>query len=65
VITVDGRCIPWQAGMTLEQVVAALEEGDLYAVVRMNDRLISKPDFASTEVPDGSEIYPLPLIAGG
>jgi sulfur carrier protein ThiS len=51
--------------MTLEQVIAALEDGGLYVVVRMNDRLISKPDFASTHVPDGSEIHPLPLIAGG
>jgi thiamine biosynthesis protein ThiS len=65
VITVDGKSLPWHTGMTLEQVIAALEGGGLYVVVRMNDRLISKPDFASTHVPDGSEIHPLPLIAGG
>jgi len=65
VITVGGRSVPWQPGMTLAQVVAGLEAADLYAVVRLNGRLVSKPDFASTPVPDGAHIDPLPLIAGG
>ena len=64
-ITVGGRSVPWQPGMTLAQVVAGLEAADLYAVVRLNGRLVSKPDFASTPVPDGAHIDPLPLIAGG
>jgi hypothetical protein len=51
--------------MTMAQVMALLEDGGLYVVVRLNGRLISQPDFAATQVPDGAEIWPLPLIAGG
>ena len=55
----------WQPGMTLAQVMESLEEGRLYAVVRLNGKLVSKPDFPTKAVPDGAKIEPLPLIAGG
>jgi thiamine biosynthesis protein ThiS len=54
-----------QPGMTLAQVMETLEDGQLYAVVRLNGKLVSRPDFDSTPVPDGAEILLLPLIAGG
>jgi thiamine biosynthesis protein ThiS len=54
-----------QPGMTLAQVMETLEDGQLHAVVRLNGKLVSKPDFDSTPVPDGAEIQLLPLIAGG
>jgi thiamine biosynthesis protein ThiS len=54
-----------QPGMTLAQVMETLEDGQLYAVVRLNGKLVSRPDFNSTPVPDGAEILLLPLIAGG
>lgn len=64
-ITVADRPIAWQPGMTLDQVLASLEDGHLYAVVRLNGRLISRPCFADTQVPDQAVIEPLPMIAGG
>lgn len=51
--------------MTLAQVMETLEDGHLYAVVRLNGKLVSKPNFAGTPVPDSAEIQLLPLIAGG
>jgi thiamine biosynthesis protein ThiS len=64
-ITIDGKQITWQTGMTLDHVMLSLEKGNLFAVVRMNGRLISKPDFASTLVEKGAVIEPIPFIAGG
>ena len=55
----------WRPGLTLAQVMASFADGHLYAVVRMNGKLVSRPDFFTTTVPDGAEIQPLPLIAGG
>ncbi|MCP4745199.1 MAG: MoaD/ThiS family protein [Desulfobacteraceae bacterium] len=64
-ICVQDQRLAWHPGMTLDQVLDALEKGHLYAVVRVNGKLISKPFFAVTKVPDESIIEPLPLIAGG
>ncbi len=64
-ITVDDRHMEWQPGMTLAQLLASLEDGHIYAVVRLNGRLVSRPYFAVTEVPDEATIEPLPMIAGG
>ena len=64
-INVEDKRMEWQPGLTLAQVMASLEDGHLFAVVRLNGRLVSKPDFPTTTVPEGADIQPLPLIAGG
>ena len=45
----------------LEQVA----DGRTYAVVKMNGRLVSRPHFEKTLVPDGARVTPIPMIAGG
>jgi thiamine biosynthesis protein ThiS len=55
----------WQEGMTISDILQKLEDSYPYAVARVNDRLISRPDFHNVTIPDGSEIFLLPLIAGG
>jgi sulfur carrier protein ThiS len=64
-ITVDAQPMQWHQGLTLTEVVAEMPDGHLCAVVRMNGRLVSRPDFASTKVPESAVIEPLPLVAGG
>ncbi len=51
--------------MTLADLLARLPDGDIYAVVKFDGKLISRPFFASTMVPDGARIVPVPMIAGG
>ncbi len=63
-IEVDGRKLPWSDHMTIASLLADLEE-EFCAVVRMNGRLVSSPDFETTHVPDGAQIRLLPLVAGG
>ncbi len=64
-ITVGEEEIPWQEGMTVAQVLEELHEGHFYAVVRVNGKLISRPNFEKTPVPDQAEIILIPMIAGG
>ncbi len=64
-ITFDGKQMPWHSGMTIDNILASMKYGNLYAVVRMNGKLISKPNFGSTSVEDGAVIEGIPLISGG
>jgi thiamine biosynthesis protein ThiS len=57
--------VEWQEGLTVTELLAKLDESHAYAVVRINNRYISRPHFDTTLVPDNSEIYLIPMIAGG
>ena len=64
-ITVNDRPYPWKDGLTVADLLKRLEDGHVYAVVKLNGRLVSRPHFDHTPVPDGSQIIPIPMIAGG
>lgn len=59
------REFAWQEGMTISDILQRLGDTYPYAVARVNGRLISRPDFHRATVPDESEVFLLPLIAGG
>jgi thiamine biosynthesis protein ThiS len=65
VIIVGDEKRPWSEGMTVADLLADLEDGDSYAVVRVDDEYISRPNFGKTIVPDGAQVYLIPMIAGG
>jgi len=64
-VTVGKEKVPWEKGLTIAGVLAALDDDYEYAVVRFNGALISKPNFDDTPVADHSVIIPIPMIAGG
>ena len=64
-ITVGDDKRPWSEGLTVADILADLDDGDTYAVVRVNDEYISRPNFGKTQVPDEAQIYLIPMIAGG
>jgi len=51
--------------MTVADLLNELGDSYPYAVVRISDRLISRPDFGSATVPKDSEVFLIPLISGG
>jgi len=65
VIKVRGKDYPWRKGMTVADLLKEIGDPYLYAVVRINEKAISKPHFETTLVPDNSEVYLIPMIAGG
>jgi len=36
-----------------------------YPVVRINNKIVSRPQFDHTTVPDGAVVFLIPLVAGG
>ena len=57
--------LSWHEGLTLAGLLEQVADGQTYAVVKMDGRLVSRPNFEKTWVPDGARITPIPMIAGG
>jgi thiamine biosynthesis protein ThiS len=64
-IRVADQSMAWQSGMTVADVLGVLGKEADVAVVRLNGRLVSRPNFALTLVPDHAQVDLLPVIAGG
>ena len=64
-ITLDGKPYPWRPDMDVEQLLALVEKPEQYAVVRLNGKPVSRPNFKKTPVPDNAEVVLIPMIAGG
>ncbi len=64
-IKLDEDQIPWQDGMTVADLLESVPDGHQYAVIKVNDRYVSRPDFKQYEIPDNAEIRLIPMIAGG
>ena len=64
-VTVDGQARCWQEGLTVASLLAQLDDGHIYAVVKLDGKLVSRPHFKTTPVPDGTRVRLIPMIAGG
>ncbi len=64
-IRVNDKEIPWEEGMTVSDVLAAIDDPYPYAVVRVNQKTVSRPNFDHVLVPDGAEVFPITMVAGG
>jgi thiamine biosynthesis protein ThiS len=64
-ITVNGKKIPWRQGMTVSDLLKDLDDSYTYIFVRINDKQVSSPNFDNTLIPDNSEVFLVPMVAGG
>jgi len=64
-IQVAGKQMAWQEGMTISDLLDALKDPHPYAVVRINEQYVTRPNFGHTFVPDKAEVFLIPMIAGG
>jgi thiamine biosynthesis protein ThiS len=64
-IKVRGKELPWREGMTVAALLKDLGTSYPYAVVRVNGKVISRPHFQETTIPDGAEIHLIPMVSGG
>ena len=53
------------AGMTVTDLLAALNFSFRMIVVKVNGQVVLRKDFPATEVPDGAEVQAIHLISGG
>ena len=64
-ILVDDKIQPWHDGMTVSDLLTALADPYPYAVVRIDGKYVSRPDFHRVRIPDDAEVRCIPLISGG
>ncbi|TES94596.1 MAG: MoaD/ThiS family protein [Desulfobacteraceae bacterium] len=64
-IRVNGKKHSWYEGMTIKDLLKDINDSHLYAVVRINDKHVSRPNFEKIIIPDNSEVFLIPMIAGG
>jgi thiamine biosynthesis protein ThiS len=64
-IRVNGKKVSWREGMTVADLLKILSDSDHCAVVRINDKHVSRPFFEKTLIPDNSDVFLIPMIVGG
>ncbi len=64
-IRVSDKTVEWFEGMTVSDLLNELGDPHPYAVVRINQTYVSRPNFDRTTIPDNSEVFLIPMIAGG
>ena len=64
-LKVNGEQRSWYEGMTVADLLRDIDDSHHYAVVRINDKHISRPNFEKARIPDNSEVFLIPHIAGG
>jgi thiamine biosynthesis protein ThiS len=65
VIKISDKTVAWHEGMTISDLLNELADRHPYAVVRINETYVSRPNFDKTTIPDGAEVFLIPMIAGG
>jgi sulfur carrier protein ThiS len=64
-IEVDGQLLAWRPDLTLATLMDQVDPKGEIAVVRLGAKLVSRPNFGATQIPDGAVIYLIPMVAGG
>ncbi len=64
-VLIAGREFSWREGMTVADLLKELADPYPYSVVRVSDRLVSRPNFETATVPNDSEVVLIPLVSGG
>ena len=64
-IMVSGKTVAWHEGMTITDLLKEMDDAHPYAVVRINDRYVTRPNFNRTTIPDNAEVFLIPMVAGG
>ena len=64
-ITVNGEPLEYTEGMTIADILRIRNFIFRMLVVQVNGKLVKRPDYASTTVPDRADVQVIHLISGG
>jgi len=64
-IKVADHTIDWHEGMTISDLLIEINDPHPYAVVRIDQTYVSRPNFDKTTVPNNAEVFLIPMVAGG
>lgn len=57
--------VEWRPGMTVQDLLDALNFSFRMIAVRVNGQPVLRADYATTKVADGAEVQAIHLISGG
>ncbi len=63
-IRVGGKEHPWRPGLTVADLLAELS-APACPVVRIDQAYVSGPHYERTLIPDGADVFLIPMVAGG
>lgn len=64
-ITVNGKKMRWESGMTITAIIERLNYVFPMVVVKVNGSVVKREDFPILDVPDGASVEIIHLISGG
>ena len=64
-IKVADHTIDWHEGMTISDLLIEINDPHPYAVVRIDQTYVSRPNFDKTTIPDNAEVFLIAMVAGG
>jgi len=64
-ITVNNRVVDWEANMTVEMLLKQMNYTYKLIIVKVNDELVKREDYAIKVIPQNADVKVIHLIAGG
>jgi thiamine biosynthesis protein ThiS len=64
-ITVNGRTVSWEEGMTVQRVLEVMNYTFRMLVVKVDDRLVKRENYTSFPIPAGADVKVIHMVAGG
>jgi thiamine biosynthesis protein ThiS len=64
-IAVNGRSVPWRAGMTIADALAKMGYDYVHITVTVDGAFVPADEFSGREVPDRADIKAIHLHHGG
>ena len=64
-ITVNGNELEWSEGMTVRDVLKAMNYNFTLIVLKVNGQLVKRENWGDFQVPDGAVVDAMHLISGG
>jgi thiamine biosynthesis protein ThiS len=64
-IKVADKTVAWHEGMTITDLLSEINDPQPYAVVRIDNQYVSRPNFSKTTIPDNAEVFLIQLVVGG
>ena len=64
-IKLNGKDYPWEEGLTVEKLLEKKGYTFPMIIVRINDKVIEREDYATTIINDGDNVEALHIFGGG
>ena len=64
-ITVNATKLDWREGMTVAEVMAAMNYTYVHIIVTVNDEFVAEQDYDTHAIPDGAELQAIHIFHGG